>query len=141
MVRFVATRVVSARPWTGVGPGNFLAAYPRYSLDFQKPHVAHNAWLQELPDPVTKAVWDNYASLAPATAERLSLKNGDVVRLEASETAIELPVLIQPGQHEQVVAVALGYGRSVSARFAGAGPNGHGNAVMRTGRFLWSKTR
>lgn len=83
---------------------------------------AYNPWLQELPDPVTKAVWDNYASLAPATAERLALQNGDIVRLQASGSAIELPVLIQPGQHEQVVAVALGYGRSVSARFASVGP-------------------
>ena len=83
---------------------------------------AYNPWLQELPDPVTKATWDNYASLAPATAERMAIHNGDVVRLQISGTAIELPVLIQPGQHEKVVAVALGYGRSVSARFANTGP-------------------
>ncbi|HSB16361.1 MAG TPA: Fe-S-cluster-containing hydrogenase [Bryobacteraceae bacterium] len=102
--------------------GNGLALVLYANVAMPDGRHAYNPWLQELPDPVTKAVWDNYASLAPATAERLSLKNGDVVRLEASGTAIELPVLIQPGQHEQVVAVALGYGRSVSARFAGAGP-------------------
>ena len=79
---------------------------------------AYNPWLQELPDPITKISWDNYAALAPATAARLGLTNGDVVRIGT----VELPVAIQPGQHERVVAVALGYGSRHSARFAGAGP-------------------
>ncbi len=83
---------------------------------------AYNPWLQELPDPVTKATWDNYACLAPAAAERMGFRNGDVVRLQVSGAAIEVPVLIQPGQHEKVVAVALGYGRSVSGRFRDTGP-------------------
>ncbi|MEO8593130.1 MAG: TAT-variant-translocated molybdopterin oxidoreductase [Candidatus Solibacter sp.] len=83
---------------------------------------AYNPWLHELPDPITKATWDNYASLAPATAGRMALQDGDVVRLLISGNAIELPVLIQPGQHEKVVAVALAYGRTVSARFANTGP-------------------
>lgn len=85
---------------------------------------AHNPWLQELPDPVTKVAWDNCASLSPAAAARLGVKQGDLVRLEAEQTgaAIELPVVIQPGQHDSAVAVALGYGRQESARFAGLGP-------------------
>jgi molybdopterin-containing oxidoreductase family iron-sulfur binding subunit len=83
---------------------------------------AYNPWLQELPDPVTKATWDNYASLAPALAERMGLRDGDVVRLQLAGASVELPALIQPGQHEKVVAVALGYGRSVSGRLAAAGP-------------------
>ena len=37
------------------------------------PHVydgrfANNAWLQELPKPITKIVWENAAHIAPATA-------------------------------------------------------------------------
>lgn len=83
---------------------------------------AYNPWLHEAPDPVTKVVWDNYASVAPAMADRMGLHNGDVVRLQAAGAAMELPVLIQPGQHERVVAVALGYGRSMSSRFADTGP-------------------
>ena len=100
--------------------GLALVLYPNPAMPDGR--HAYNPWLHELPDPVTKATWDNYASLAPATAERMALHNGDVVRLQISGTAIELPVLIQPGQHEKVVAVALGYGRSVSARFANTGP-------------------
>ena len=29
---------------------------------------ANNPWLQELPDPITKVTWGNYAAIAPGTA-------------------------------------------------------------------------
>jgi Fe-S-cluster-containing dehydrogenase component len=86
---------------------------------------AYNPWLQELPDPTSKVTWDNYASVSPAAATRLQLKQGDVVRLEGvgpQGVALVLPLLIQPGQHDQVVAVALGYGSQLSKRFANIGP-------------------
>jgi molybdopterin-containing oxidoreductase family iron-sulfur binding subunit len=73
---------------------------------------ANNPWLQELPDPISKVTWGNCAALAPAVAERLGLQEGDLVSLSALGTQIELPVLIQPGQHERTIAVALGYGRT-----------------------------
>ena len=83
---------------------------------------AYNPWLQELPDPISKACWDNYASLSPASAARLGVKDGDVVRLSAEGLSLSLPALIQPGQQDQTVAVALGYGRKDSERFAQVGP-------------------
>lgn len=88
---------------------------------------AYNPWLHELPDPLSKVTWDNYACLSPASAARLGVENGDVVRLEAADArgkllALELPALVQLGQHDQVVAVALGYGSLLSARFARIGP-------------------
>ena len=82
---------------------------------------AYNPWLQELPDPISKVTWDNYACLSPAVAVRMGLRQGDVVRLEGIE-GLELPVLVQPGQHDQVVAIALGYGSKLSERFANIGP-------------------
>ncbi len=84
---------------------------------------AHNPWLQELPDPITKVTWDNYVCVSPAAAGRLELHDGDVVILE-SETGdtLELPALIQPGQHDRVLAVALAYGVRGTDRFAGVGP-------------------
>ncbi len=101
--------------------GSFaLVLYPKIGL-LDGSH-AYNPWLQELPDPVTKVTWDNYACLSPAAAGRLHLSDGDVVRLEAEGIALELPVLLQPGQHDQVVAVALGYGSTLSERFAHIGP-------------------
>ncbi len=100
-----------------------LIAYPKAGmLDGRN---AHNPWLHELPDPVTKITWDNYACLSAATAARLDLEEGDVVRLAPSggdggEAA--LPVHIQRGQHDGVVAVALGYGRAGTDRFTKVGP-------------------
>jgi molybdopterin-containing oxidoreductase family iron-sulfur binding subunit len=87
---------------------------------------AYNPWLHELPDPITKVTWDNYAAVSPATAKTLGVKDGDVIRLEADadghSLTLELPALIQLGQHDKVVAVALGYGSVLSERFAKIGP-------------------
>lgn len=88
---------------------------------------AYNPWLQELPDPVSKVAWDNYACLSPTIAARLGIREGDVVRLEAPGSGgeprlLELPAFLQPGQHDGVVAVALGYGSDLSARFSKIGP-------------------
>jgi molybdopterin-containing oxidoreductase family iron-sulfur binding subunit len=88
---------------------------------------AYNPWLHELPDPISKVTWDNYACLSPATASRLGVKDGDVVQLEAPEAGgtsprLELPAFVQPGQHDEVIAVALGYGSRLSERFASIGP-------------------
>src|SRR5262249_24520430 len=58
------------------------------------------------------------ASLSPATASSLGVGDGDIVRVES----MELPVVVQPGQHDRVIAVALGYGRKASERFANLGP-------------------
>ncbi|HVH27761.1 MAG TPA: 4Fe-4S dicluster domain-containing protein [Vicinamibacterales bacterium] len=83
----------------------------------------HNAWLHEMPDPVTKVTWDNYASLSPETARRLGVEDGDVVRVTADgSSALELAAFVQPGQHDSVVSIALGYGRAGTDRFGRVGP-------------------
>ena len=101
-----------------------LVLYPKVTM-LDGRH-AHNAWLHELPDPISKVTWDNYACLSPAAAARLGVRDGDVVRIEwpdgSAAKSLELPALVQPGQHDGVVAVALGYGRKGTERFAKAGP-------------------
>jgi molybdopterin-containing oxidoreductase family iron-sulfur binding subunit len=72
---------------------------------------AGNAWLQELPDPITKLTWDNAAWCAPADAMRLNLRTGDIVHLERSGRAIDVPVVVVPGHAAGVITLALGYGR------------------------------
>ena len=81
---------------------------------------ANNPWLQELPDPISKITWDNYACVSPKLAEKFELEEGRIVRLSNATSAIELPVHIQLGQHDDCVAIALGYGRT-SAGKAGSG--------------------
>jgi molybdopterin-containing oxidoreductase family iron-sulfur binding subunit len=100
--------------------GFALVLYPNIGmLDGRQ---AHNAWLHELPDPVTKVTWDNCASLSPAAARRLGVVDGDIVRITADDVALELPAFVQPGQHDSAVGVAIGYGRSGTDRFARVGP-------------------
>ena len=77
---------------------------------------ANDGWLQELPDPITKLTWDNPALVSPTTAKSLELENEDVVRIESSGRSLELPVWVQPGISDGVVAVTLGYGRSLAGR-------------------------
>jgi molybdopterin-containing oxidoreductase family iron-sulfur binding subunit len=54
----------------------------------------------------------------------LGVKQDDVLRLQAqgNEAALEVPAYLQPGQPDGVVAVALGYGRIETQRFAQVGP-------------------
>jgi len=89
---------------------------------------AYNPWLHELPDPISKVTWDNYATVSPATAEKLGVADGDLLRLETGGDAgasgvLELPVCVQAGQHDRVVGAALGYGSVLSKRFANIGPS------------------
>ena len=99
-----------------------LVLYPKIGM-LDGRH-GHNAWLHELPDPVTKVTWDNYACLSPAAARRLDVHDGDVVRVMATGAtpALELPAFVQPGMHDSVVAIAIGYGRAGTDRFARVGP-------------------
>jgi len=85
---------------------------------------ANNAWMQELPDPTTKIVWDNVAMVSPGTAEELGLEVrysggnyfADVLEVSANGNSVELPVWIQPGHADGVVTVSMGYGRDIQSR-------------------------
>ncbi|MCB2194562.1 MAG: 4Fe-4S dicluster domain-containing protein [Bacteroidetes bacterium] len=74
---------------------------------------ANNPWLQELPDPVSKVTWDNYAAVSVALANEKNLKTGDVIKIN---NTIEIPVLVQPGQAKRTISIALGYGRTVAGK-------------------------
>jgi len=75
---------------------------------------SNNGWLQELPKPLTKLTWDNAALIAPATAERYELKNGDVVELNADGQSVRAPIWIAPGHAPGAITLTLGYGRTNS---------------------------
>ncbi|MEE8585463.1 MAG: molybdopterin dinucleotide binding domain-containing protein, partial [Acidobacteriota bacterium] len=107
-------------PAAPAGEALVLIAYPKVGMLDGRP--AYNAWNHELPDPISKVTWGNYACISPAAADRLGVREGDVVRLSTSQGEVELPALLQPGQHDRVVAVALGYGAQASERFAQLGP-------------------
>jgi Fe-S-cluster-containing dehydrogenase component len=74
---------------------------------------AENAWLQELPKPITKLTWENAACLSPATAAALGVSSGDVVVLRVDGLAAEAPVWIVPGHADGAVTVTLEHGRAI----------------------------
>ncbi|MBF8151173.1 TAT-variant-translocated molybdopterin oxidoreductase [Winogradskyella sp. F6397] len=86
---------------------------------------ANNPWLQEFPDPITRATWDNYITLSQADAKAYDLINENVANggLNGSYvdvtvngvTVPKVPVLIQPGQAKGSVGLAFGYGRTSKA--------------------------
>ena len=68
-------------PVVPVVPNDQFALVLYEKIGLRDGRHAHNPWLQELPDPITKVVWDNYACMAPATAERLGYEEGDIIRI------------------------------------------------------------
>lgn len=76
---------------------------------------ANNPWLQEMPDPVSKATWDNYINISPKDAETKGWRMGDLLTIDDK---ITLPVLVQAGQASGTASIALGYGRTVSGKVA-----------------------
>jgi MoCo/4Fe-4S cofactor protein with predicted Tat translocation signal len=99
-------------------PGAGIEAVVRPDPYLADGRFANNGWLQELPRPLTKLVWDNAALIAPATAERLDLANGDVVEIAHGERAVRIPVWIVPGHPSDSLTVHLGYGRRRAGRVA-----------------------
>jgi MoCo/4Fe-4S cofactor protein with predicted Tat translocation signal len=84
---------------------------------------ANNGWLQELPHPVSKVVWDNYAAISQKSAKELGVDFNDLIEVTLPQGKQVLPVLVQPGQADGYISVELGYGRT------SAGPVGSGVGV------------
>jgi MoCo/4Fe-4S cofactor protein with predicted Tat translocation signal len=108
---------------------------------------ANNPWLQELPDPISKVTWDNYAMVSPAMYK--SLFNADllhnqgdadsyevhpekpILKVTVGSASVDLPVMVVPGVNNNTVAIAVGYGRqsndaAKTAEYIGRAANGAG---------------
>jgi molybdopterin-containing oxidoreductase family iron-sulfur binding subunit len=96
---------------------------------------ASNAWLQELPKPISKLTWDNALFLAPKTAERLKVTFHDVVEVTAGGRKTRAAVWVLPGQAEDTALLTLGYGRKRAGKATGQGFDAY---ALRTTRALWT---
>ncbi len=116
------------------GTGAELILYQKVSIGSGS--QAGNPWLQELPDPVSKATWDNYALISMAKAKELGIKldmdyeyypEKPVVEFTIGKNKWELPVLVLPGMNNDTIAVAVGYGRNdaMGVTAAGVGKNAY----------------
>ena len=104
---------------------------------------ANNPWLQEMPDPISKATWDNYLTIPQSLARELGISaDGNqfpLATLNAQGKSVKVPVLVQPGQARGTLGLALGYGR----RNAGKVANNVGidaYPLMDNSRGFWSNT-
>jgi MoCo/4Fe-4S cofactor protein with predicted Tat translocation signal len=101
---------------------------------------ANNPWLLELPDPITRATWDNYAMVSPNfIKEQYGIDLSDhnqsdkfeshperqVIRIKTNKSEIAIPVIAVPGMPDGVFAIAVGYGRQ------SADPNKTGSYIGR----------
>ncbi len=85
---------------------------------------ANNAWLQEVPESMTKLTWDNVAHISPKMARELKVETGGLVKITLGSRSLEIPALVTPGQAEGSVALQLGYGRTKVGRVGeGVGVN------------------
>lgn len=107
----------AANPFPVADEGIEVVFAPDASADDGR--YLNNAWLQEMPDPVTKLTWENAALMSPATARALGLRSRsvkgilecDVARITVGGRALEAPVMIAPGHANRSVTLPLGYGR------------------------------
>jgi molybdopterin-containing oxidoreductase family iron-sulfur binding subunit len=110
---------------------------------------SNNPWLQEMADPITKATWDNYITMPRKMAEEMQVVQGNVLKVSfGNGKSIELPALVQPGQAQGTVGIAMGYGRQVDSMpvAKGIGANAFpiatvaDNAILFTGAVQLEKT-
>lgn len=124
---YTPVRMTSSFP--GVTAGIELILYQKMGIGTGR--HANNPWLQELPDPITRATWDNYLCISPSDAHELDLASEDVVLLNGN---LEIPVIVQPGQPGGTVSMALGYGRTNCGKVAnGIGKNAYPLITMTDG--------
>jgi MoCo/4Fe-4S cofactor protein with predicted Tat translocation signal len=118
-----------------------------YSIDDGR--YINNAWLQEMPDPITKLTWDNAALISPRYAKSLGVETGDLIQIavndviptapppaqgkpsptpppSATPRELEIAVLISPGHADNSITISLGYGRaSLNSVGESSGFNGY----------------
>ncbi len=73
---------------------------------------ANNGWMQELPHPVSKITWDNYAAVSNTTAKELGIKSNDLINIQVGNRNLKIPAFIQPGAADKTITIELGYGRT-----------------------------
>lgn len=85
---------------------------------------ASNPWLQEMPDPIYRTVWDNFVTVpvfwdGNRTIEGMNgWESGDIVNVTIGGNEINAPVVDQFGVKDGCHGIALGYGRTDSGRAA-----------------------
>ena len=119
---------------------------PYASQAFVDGSLAHLPWLQEMPDPITTAMWSSWVEINPQTAARLGIADGDVVEIASGHGSVRTPALLSPGIAPDVLAMPVGQGHETFTRYA----SGRGSNPVKllaptvepeTGALAWAATR
>lgn len=140
-------RKFNSRSYPYVGNKSLLSIGGNISAGFElvfKPdskiydgRFVNNAWMQEMPDIVTKITWDNALLMSPIDAKSLKYKTGDVVKLTVKDSDIEVPVFVNAGQAKHSLILNIGYGQKLSGRI-GSNIGVNANEVRFSDSFLSS---
>jgi anaerobic selenocysteine-containing dehydrogenase len=108
--------------------------------------IAHLPWLQEMPDPLTSAMWSSWVEINPQTAERLHIGQGDVVEIASGHGTLRAAAFLSPGIAPDVLAMPAGQGHQTFTRYAsgrGANPMTIVAPLVEkeTGALAWAATR
>lgn len=90
----------------------------RLDPSVQDGRFANNAWLQEVPKPFSKVTWDNAVYMSLSTAQKLNVRNEDVVIVDVNGAKVEGPVYVIMGHAADSVTLHLGHGRTRGGRIA-----------------------
>jgi MoCo/4Fe-4S cofactor protein with predicted Tat translocation signal len=134
----VTTKVVNISPPSADTKASTTELNIRRDPTIYDGQFSNNGWLQELPKPMNKLVWDNAVLIGPKMAERLQIKVEDVVELELNGKKVTGPVWIQAGHPDNSVTVTLGYGRRRAGRVGTA--QGFDAYALRTSSAPWIAT-
>ena len=65
----------------------------------------HLPWLQAAPDPLSTVTWQTWVELSDATADRLGVKEGDILRIESSKDSIRAIAYPSPAVPPDTVSI------------------------------------
>ena len=99
-------------------PSNGFTVVLKENYNVGDGSFSHNGWMQELPHPVSKISWDNYAAVSEKTCKDLGVKDNDVIEIKIGGRKLTLPVFMQAGTADNVVVIESGFGRQNSGTVA-----------------------
>jgi MoCo/4Fe-4S cofactor protein with predicted Tat translocation signal len=107
-------KLIPAVAASGGGSGYEISFHSDpYLLDGR---YANNAWLQEMPRPVSRLTWDNAVILSEKTAKDLGVEDEDRVAIDHNGKTVWGSVWRVPGQPDGCIGLTLGFGRTRSGR-------------------------
>jgi molybdopterin-containing oxidoreductase family iron-sulfur binding subunit len=91
-------------------------------------------------------MWSTWVEINPKTAERLKIRQGDLVEIGSQHGSLQAPALVSPGIAPDVVAMPVGQGHKNFGRYAshrGSNPLSilAPLAEPATGSLAWAATR